>query len=537
MIGAIAALIGGCDLAPGKVDRIVKADDARPRLLATTSGPVIGVASAQGQAFLGIPYAAAPVGSLRWHAPQPPAPWTEPRPARELGESCLQNLSLDAQTGKAGNGPFLGAEDCLTLNIYAPAEAAAGEHRPVMVWIYGGAFVLGAGGQYDPSLLATRTGTVVVTFNYRLGALGFLAHPALRGQAGEGAFALLDQQAALRWVKDNIAGVGGDPRKVTLFGQSAGAWSACYQMASPGAAGLFSRAILQSGACVTPETSLPAVSAEAGGARMAASLGCEGTDQSALSCLRDKPAHEILSAAPERPGVVGPNSWAPAIGLDALPVAPRTAFASGHFNRVPVIDGTNHDEGRLFSYLRGYQGDIWTRGNYGRAVGALFGERGDKVLSEYPAANFPAPGLAYDAVLTDSLFACAARSLDRSLSAWTPVYAYEFNDPKAPFALPSVPWSSRMAAFHTAEIVYVFATPWFLADPAEFDDGQRQLSGVIQGYWGQFARAGDPNTEGAPSWPRFAGDEAIKDLAPDHSGSIGDFARRHHCAFWDALGY
>ncbi len=245
--------MGGCDLEPGKVDRIVQAEDATPQTIATASGPVVGRKSAAGQAFLGIPYAAAPVGPLRWRAPQPVAPWSEPRPAIRLGASCPQNLSLDAQTGQKGNGPILGAEDCLTLNVYAPAGAASPDRRPVMVWIYGGAFMLGASGQYDPSRLVEATGNIVVTFNYRQGALGFLAHPALNGEAGEGAFALLDQQAALRWVRSNIGGFGGDPHKVTLFGQSAGAWSVCYQLTSPGAAGLFQRAILQSGACTTPE--------------------------------------------------------------------------------------------------------------------------------------------------------------------------------------------------------------------------------------------------------------------------------------------
>lgn len=524
----------GCELlTPGQVSRIVDASDARPLPLATTSGPVVGVASSDGQAFLGIPYAAPPVGPLRWRAPQPPVPWTEPRPARDLGESCLQNLSLDAQTGSGGTGPFLGAEDCLTLNVYAPAEAAPGQHRPVMVWIYGGAFVLGAGGQYDPSALAARTGAVVVTFNYRLGALGFLAHPGLRQEPGEGAFALLDQQAALRWVRDNIAGVGGDPRVVTLFGQSAGAWSACDQMASPGAAGLFHRAILQSGACTTPETSLPVAEAEAGGVHMADALSCGEED--ALDCLRALPARDILSAAPERRGVVGPNSWAPVFGRDVLPVAPRRAFETGRFNRVPVIDGTNRDEGRLFSYLRGYRGDLWSAESYDAIVARQFGERAPSILAEYPAAAFPSPGLAYSAALTDSLFACAARTLDRALSRWTPVFAYEFDDPAAPFGLPPVPWSDGMGAFHTAEIAYVFGTRWALADPADFDPRQRALSAAIQNDWGRFAQIGTPAGSGQP-WPRFDTTQVVWSLSPE-GGEVADFSARHRCAFWSSLGY
>ena len=438
---AFAAALGGCDLDPGRVDDIVHADDARPRRVDTASGPVVGAAASAGQAFLGIPYAAPPVGSLRWRAPQPPAPWPEPRDATTLGPSCLQNLALSAQVGGQGGGPTLGREDCLTLNVYAPPDAAAGADRPVMVWIHGGAFVLGTSGQYDPSALARREGVIVVTVNYRLGALGFFAHPALRGEPGEGAFALLDQRAALAWVKRNISGFGGDPGRVTLFGQSAGSWSACYQVASPGSAGLFSRAILQSGACVIPETTTTAGVAEAGGFRMADALGCAGPD--ALACLRALPAEDVVEAAPERPGVTGPNSWSPIAGLDVLPLPPRAAFASGRFARVPVIDGTDRDEGRLFAYLRGLRADLLTDASYEAEIRRLFGARAPGILAEYPASGYGSPRAAYAAVLTDGYFACAALAFDRTVGARAPVYAYEFDDPRAPVALPTLPLLGR----------------------------------------------------------------------------------------------
>ena len=451
---ALTLLVAGCNLHPGQVDGIVHSDTVEAKQVETLAGPVVGAAAATGQAFLGIPYAAPPVGDLRWRAPQPVAAWTTPRSATELGATCLQNLSLDAQVGRRGSGPLLGQEDCLTLNVYAPPAAAAGQGRPVMVWVHGGALLLGSSGQYDPSVLARNTGNVVVTFNYRLGALGFLAHPGLRGYPGEGAFGLLDQQAALRWVHANIAEFGGDPHRVTLFGQSAGAWSTCYQMASPGAAGLFNRAILESGACITRETSLPAASAEAGGERMAAALGCGGPD--VLACLRSKPAEDVAEALPERDGVTGSNSWAPATGLDVLPLAPQEAFASGRFNKVPVIDGTNRDEGRLFGYLRGFQADLLTGESYEAEIGRLFPAEAAAILEHYPANAFESPRLAYAAVLTDGLFACPARALDRLLARIVPVYAYEFDDPAAPFSLPVPPWAAPMKAYHTAEISYVF---------------------------------------------------------------------------------
>ena len=507
-----------------------------PRAVSPAEGPVVGVRSSQGQAFLGIPYAAPPVGALRWRAPRPPARWTEPRPAVKLGQSCLQNLSLDAQTGRKGSGPIIGSEDCLTLNVYAPADAMPGERRPVMVWVYGGAFMLGASGQYDPSLLARNTGTLVVTFNYRLGALGFLAHPALRGQLGEGAYALLDQQAALRWVKANIADFGGNPRNVTLFGQSAGAWSVCYQLASPAAAGLFGRAIIQSGSCTTPETSLPAEEAEAGGTRFAADLDCSG--RAPIECLRSKPAEELMSALPERRGVTGPNSWAPAYGLDALPASPRAAFESGRFNRVPVIDGTTHDEGRLFSYFRAYQGELWTAGSYAGSIEQMFGRLAARILAEYQAENFASPGLAYSAVLTDALFACAARTLDGELAKHVPVYAYEFDDPEAPFGLPRLPWSAPLKAYHASEVAYVFGRPWLLADPGGFGEAQQRLSAAIQAYWGRFVLTGDPDGPGRPEWPRYAEDHRyVLALSPEGIGPTEDFHLRHRCGFWRQLGY
>ena len=526
-----ALLVGGCDLEPGQVDAIVKADDTVPVAVRTVSGPVVGAASSAGEAFLGIPYAAPPVGPLRWRAPQPPAAWTAPRSATMLGPSCIQNLALDAQLGRQGDGPLLGQEDCLTLNVYAPpATAGAGRGRPVMVWLHGGAFVLGSSGQYDPSRLAREQGVVVVTVNYRLGALGFLAHPGLRGAPGEGAFGLLDQQAALRWVRDDIAEFGGDPHRVTLAGQSAGAWSACDQMASPGAAGLFSRAILESGACITPETSLPAEDAEAGGVRMAAALGCDGED--ALACLRAEPATDVVLALPARRGVTGPESWAPATGLDVLPLPPREALASGRSAKVPVIDGTNADEGQLFAYLRGLKLELLTASAYADEVARLFGARAPALLAAYPADAYPSPRDAYAAVLTDGIFACPAYALDRLLARRGPVYAYEFADPAPPFAPPTLPWAKPHGSFHTAEIAFVFGTPWLLADPKAFDDAQQALSARMRAAWGAFAATGRPEGAGF-AWPRFEGAGPIVELAPGDVGTAAGFGERHRCDLWE----
>jgi para-nitrobenzyl esterase len=329
--------ISGCALSPGRVGYLVKSPRARPLVAQTESGPVRGVGTPEGHAFLGIPFAAPPIGPLRFSAPSPPATWSTVRDATRAGPICPQ-----ASLPGAGRQ----SEDCLNLNVYAPSDAASNHPRPVMVWLYGGGFSGGDNVTYDPSRLAQRRGVIVVSPNYRVGAFGFLAHPALRGP-GEGAYGLLDQQAALRWVARNIAGFGGDPGNVTLFGESAGGWSVCYQLAAPGARGLFQRAIIQSGACASPLSTVSVDDAEAGGVRMALALGCKaGAD--AADCLRHASTHALLKAPPSRRGLLGLDSWSAASGGDVLPVSPREAFEAGHFAAVPVVDGTNRDEGRLF---------------------------------------------------------------------------------------------------------------------------------------------------------------------------------------------
>ena len=261
---------------------------------------------------------------------------------------------------------------------------------------------------------------------------------------------------------------------------------------------------------------------------MAEDLGCGGPD--ALACLRALPAETLLAAAPQRPGVTGPNSWSPATGLDVLPRPPRAAFAAGRFNRVPVIDGTNRDEGRLFAYLRGLRADLLTAASYGEEIRRLFGAGAPAVLSEYPAARFDSPRAAYAAVLTDGYFACPALDLDRLVGRAVPVYAYEFDDPDAPFSLPTMPFSAGMGSYHTAEIAYVFGRPWPLADPSRFDAGQARLSAAVQDLWGSFARTGAP--EGPAAWRRFGAAGDVLRLAPEGLGAAPDVAERHHCGFW-----
>ena len=526
---AAALSLSACALRPGDVRYLVTAPGARPLVVETASGAVRGVAAPEGQAFLAIPFAAPPVGALRFKPPEPAAPWSGVRDATKPGPMCMQRSIL-------GAGPR--SEDCLTLNVYAPRDADPARPRPVMVWIYGGGFAIGDNVQYDPSRIAERQGVVVVAPNYRLGAFGFLAHPALSGP-GEGAYALLDQQAALRWVQSNIARFGGDPRNVTLFGESAGGWSVCYQLAAPGARGLFQHAIIESGACTSPDSAISMASAEAGGLQFAAALGC-GDLAATADCLRRLPAEALLKAKAERRGLLGVNSWAPAYDGDVLPLSPKAAFQEGRFASVPVIDGTNHDEGRLFLYTNRLMGKLWTEASYEAIVHDFFEENTPTVLAEYAEEAKRDRGLAYADIVTDSTFSCPALTLNallrRRTTGHAPVYAYEFDDPKALFDLPRPPFIPPLKAYHSSEIVYVMQTPWALANPVHFDSAQRALSDRMQAYWGAFARTGDPNGAGAIAWPTDDGAAPLT-LSPGGVQPDASFSSRHRCAFWNALGY
>ncbi|MHB8287341.1 MAG: carboxylesterase/lipase family protein [Caulobacteraceae bacterium] len=525
-------------VSPGGVAQIVGDRAARPAHVRIADGELIGAAAPRGKAWLGVPYAAPPVGPLRWRAPQPVAAWTTPRLSLRTGHDCTQNLSPRALEGRPGGWFVHGSEDCLVLNVYAPSNATAGQGWPVMVWLHGGGFVAGTAANYDPSLLAQKQGVIVVTLNYRLGALGFLAHPALSGedpQAGSGDYALLDQQAALRWVAANIAAFGGDPRRVTLFGQSAGAFSVCHQMTAPGAAGLFSGAIIESGACTSPDLNVPVAQAEAAGRLTAADLGCVD-DATALACLRAVPAKRVMRAVSHRPGALGVNSWAAAIGGPVLPLSMPQAFATGRFAHMPVLMGVAHDEGRLFAVMQKAAGRLWSDSSYDAVIRQAYGGQGETVLAAYPAPADGGPAMAYASVITDQAFACPTTELAGWLESQVPTHLYAFDDPAPPYAFPTPPGFPDLGAYHASEIVYILQRPWIVADPARFTPAQWALSDQMQSAWGAFARTGDPNGPGAPAWPRATeASPVVLSLSPDAirtETSLGE----HHCALWTRLG-
>jgi para-nitrobenzyl esterase len=325
-------------------------------VVTVTGGAIRGNSNGKIAEFRGIPYAAAPVGSLRWRAPQAPAPWRGGRDVTRFASGCAQP--------KTPFGLASTSEDCLYLNVSAGAGARPGAHRPVLVWIHGGGLSLGESQDYDPAKLAAE-GTVVVVINYRLGALGFLAHPALKDRGSTGAYGLMDQQAALRWVQRNVGAFGGDPKNVTIAGESAGGLGVLAHVASHSSRGLFNRAIVQSGAFALTQT--PLATAETEGKAFAVKSGC--VDQSA-TCLRALPVEAVLTnqrAIPTgyTPGVIDGQVLTQSIGA---------ALAAGTFNRVPIINGTNHDESRLFVAIDEAQNQITvTAGNYEGRIAANLG--------------------------------------------------------------------------------------------------------------------------------------------------------------------
>src|SRR6516165_10711307 len=340
-LAALALAAAGATAATAGTRAVASGSGAGP-VVPTGDGPVRGVTAGSIDEFLGIPYAAPPTGNLRWRPPQPPAGWQGVRDATQFGPSCPQPPSLSVP------GTF--SEDCLYLNVNTPALPGGDQdHRwrnggddgglPVLVWIHGGGLTQDAGRDYDPAKLAAD-GVVVVTINYRLGALGFLAHPALASWPGgpAGNYGLMDQQAALRWVRDNIGQFGGDRHNVTIAGESAGGLSVLAQLVSTGARGLFQKAIIESGSFALNQR--PLATAEASGEAFAGSLGCTGQTAQTAACLRNLPVTDLVTPAfVEIPGVVDGKVLTEPIG---------TALAAGRFARVPVLNGTNHDEERLF---------------------------------------------------------------------------------------------------------------------------------------------------------------------------------------------
>ncbi|MGO9449747.1 MAG: carboxylesterase/lipase family protein [Candidatus Binataceae bacterium] len=376
----------------------------------TESGPLRGITKGQVDEYLGIPYAAPPVGNLRWMPPEPYGRWPGTFQATQFGNVCPQESGAQVT----------GSENCLFLNVYAPhARKKRGPHLPVMVWIHGGGLAAESGEIFDPSPLVEHGNLIVVTINYRLGLLGFFAHPAIDNEGHpRGSYGLMDQQFALEWVRQNIRGFGGNNQLVTIFGQSAGGLSAYCNLASPTAAGLFQRAIAESGSysgftdylgqivpvAVAETVGTPAVPS---GIALAAAVGCPSQT---AECLRNISPANLVGLRLNTFNFVYPF-----IDGTVLTQTPKAAFASGQFNRVSVISGTNHDEWRLFVAAQyDLSGAPLTNSEYATAVDALFGPIvGPMVLGLYPLPASPpadAASLALSAAGTDGIFELSSQT-------------------------------------------------------------------------------------------------------------------------------
>jgi para-nitrobenzyl esterase len=441
-------------------------------------------ASADGvRAFKGLPYAAPPVGDRRWRAPAPVAAWKGTRSAEQYGPNCLQpKLYNDID-------PFAPSmsEDCLYLNVWTAARA--GDSRPVIVWIHGGGYRAGYGGEprHDGTVLAKK-GVVVVSINYRLGVFGFLAHPDLTAESAQhtsGNYAYMDMIAALNWVKRNIATFGGDPKRVTIAGESAGSDAVSRLMASPQTAGLFHRAIGESGAAfgTMPDDTLAV--AEAKGVAFTKAMDGKG-----IAALRQRSSAEILAL------VLAPDAkwgFGPVIDGAFLPATPREIFAAGKQNDVPLLTGWNADEGILFEGILGDK-------TLSDVLAQRFGAAAGTAASFYTSADARAR-LAGDMIMN---FPTWSWAVAQTKTGRAPVYLYRFDQvPPIPANWFGKEWLGKYTgAFHSGEIPYVFGQPGIMPGWTPTPDDLR-LADTMSSAWAAFAAGGDPNGAGLPHWTAY----------------------------------
>lgn len=489
------------------------ASGASAKVVDAPAGRLGGSAAGGVVAFKGIPYAQPPVGPLRWMPPQPIARWTGVRNAEEFGPACIQPRPRDGSI--YANPPARISEDCLTLNIWAP-DGARG--LPVFLWIHGGALTTGYSheGMYDGARLAAR-GAIVVSINYRLGALGFLAHPELSAESGDGIsgnYGLLDQIAALHWVRTNIAAFGGDPGNVTIAGESAGALSVLYLMTSPRARGLFHRAIAQSAYMIsTPALRADVhgeVPAELTGARMAAAVGAAD-----LAALRAMDAAALNDAALR----AGYAPWGTVDGK-ILPRQLVDSFDAGEQAPVPIIAGFNSGEIRTLRFLAPPPPD--SAEAYETIIRQRYLDLSDAWLKLYPSDDL---GEAMLAAPRDALYGWTAERLARNQTAiGEPAFLYIFDH-----AYPAAT-AKGLHGFHAAEIPYIFGTaertpPFWPKIPETVEE--RQLAGALGDYWISFARTGRPEAGGAAPWRPYGADAAFLSIADRPSAEVRPMPGMH----------
>lgn len=525
----LIAVVGGCgssssssfDAAPpshvpdGGLRECAPGADESPGVVRTESGMVRGSDADGAVVFKGIPYAAPPVGDLRWRPPEPAPCWDGVREASGFGYVCMQpSASADPTSTPTGS------EDCLTVNVWTP-EARRGADLPVMVFIHGGYFTWGSSSRriegvdiYDGRALAARTGSVVVTLNYRLGALGWLGHPALSAESEHGAsgnYGLLDQIAALEWVQRNIEGFGGDRSRVLLFGQSAGAISTGAIYASPLGRGLFSVAVLHSGSV----GGHPRSETEGAGETLEQALGCDGID-----CMRARSASEVVAALPE--SFDGGYGFGPSVDGYVLPARGLELIRDGLGSQVPLVAGVTADE--FTTMIQNYAPEpIETAEQYRDYLVERFGAGRAAFIEEmYPLADYATPRDALVAFYGDIVFVCPTRRLARAAAEYAPVrrFVYTHTYDSGPMV--------RLRAGHGFDLPFVFGN-FFAMTPSA-----RELALVdeVQAAWGNLAASGDPGALGGVDWPEADGDAHLRlDVEP----SVGANFHGARCDEWDRI--
>ncbi|MFC9063312.1 carboxylesterase/lipase family protein [Streptomyces sp. NPDC057074] len=505
------------------------ADHGTATVVRTDKGLVRGVKTGTVRTFQGIPYAAPPTGERRWAPPAAPRRWHGVRDATRPGAACPQTGSVPPA------GPPSATEDCLLVDVTTP-RAASRKPRAVMVYLHGGDHTDGSGAMHGARRLAAQGDVIVVTVNYRLGALGYLAHPELERRGESGNYGFLDQQAALRWVQRNAPAFGGDPRKVTLFGESAGATSACAHLVAPSSAGLFHRMVLQSGACLRPDAARGRADALRQGEDAAEAIGerSEASGQDG-DWRTAEPRHLVYDFGQS------PYPYGPVYGGKLLPRTPREAIATGRYNKVPVLQGINREEGRAMVYGAELAKRHATKdpeatldqADYRDRLEADFGpEQAAAIAARYPVSAYgDSPALALSAVLTDAGQARHTVDTGHALARGSRTYTYEFADHETPwyadaetYAKPSFP----MGAAHTFELPYLFE----LTEFAPLTKAQRALSDEMIRIWSDFARGGE-----APWKATTQGALNAQSLASGPGGiRPADFAKDHQYDFWKSLG-
>jgi para-nitrobenzyl esterase len=492
---------------------------AAQTLVQTQEGPVQGAQRDGVRVFTKIPFAAPPVGPLRFRPPQPVQPWTRPLVADGFIPNCIQ---FGGGNGAGPDEDTPQSEDCLYLSVWAPADASPDKPLPVMVWNFGGAFVVSGPSLYDGAQLA-RNGVVVVTLNYRLGLFGHMVDPSLDGPDGlSGNYDVRDVHAALQWVNRNIRKFGGDPGNVTIFGQSAGGLATMLQVVSPQSKGLFEKAIIESthsGAATERPTIADRARTESTlGAKVVAAVGCtDAADRAA--CLRAAPVSAFTGAH---------TYIAHVQDAALLPADMHQALKTGDFNRVPMMIGNIAHEG-AFYIIQDEQmmGHPLTEADLPKEAKAFFGDNADAMMTQYPAAKYGRFDLALVQAVTDYRLACTADSTRRAVEAWVPTYGYEMtqDDPEQRQPAPGTTHLPNLA-HHASELNYVFGG-------GERDQGPFKtarawaLSAYFQKAWSNFAKFGSPGTH----WPRFTTvTPAVMDIA-DKPAVTTTFADFHQCGF------